>query len=290
MLRKSLILLALAAICSAQYAQTTCPNCDKYGYREAAMTDGRFHIGITASGIIGTGPFGTDIVGSVIEQGGLNTYDIQNFREEQGFLWGGEFGGFLRLPNGERIELLVTCAKTRAGLIASYTELQSSDSLFTYRNDSLNAEIIEITPKIRFSAAMPYGLEPYIGLGLAVDIMNFTEVYNVDGVFIDQRGGGFSTAFQKETNLYAYGLHLLLGTKVRITNNLAFHLGADGVFAPNKDLSLGELNNTVTPLDRYGVPRDPVDIALMPREHRLRLTHVTVRFGVEVSLDMANLR
>lgn len=275
--------LALAAI--AQYPLGECVDC----YNTRTEGTGDFHIGVTGAAIIGTGPFGLDIVGSVIEMQNQDMYSITNFRTEQEYLWGFEAGGFLRLPDGERIEILTTFANTSAGLIATYTEPQPNDSLTTFRTDSLHVSVTEITPKMRFSAALPYGLEPYIAVGLTADIFSVDESYRVLGTYYDSQGGEFNTTFDKTTDISISGLELMLGTKVRITNNLAFHLDASGVFMPNKNISLGDINNTVIPNDQSGNPRDPQEISVIPREHRMRLTHGTVRFGVEVSVDMLAL-
>ncbi len=280
------LVLIAATLCFGQYYPLgDCPDC----YSERSSDPSGFHLGVTASAIIGTGPFGLDVIGSFIEQQQLSLYSTQNFREEQEYLWGLEAGGFLRLPNGERIEVLTTFAKTSVGLIATYTEPQSVDSLITYRTDSLNVEVTEITPKLRLSAALPYGLEPYIGVGLTADIFDVTEIYRISGTYYDDLGGGFSSSIESKSQISISGLELLMGARVRITDNLGFHLDASGVFMPNKNVSLGEINNMVQPEDKFGNPRPPQEIYVIPREHRMRFTHVTVRFGVEVSFDMLAL-
>jgi len=278
--------LIAATICFGQYYPLgDCPDC----YSKDSGEPSAFHLGVTASAIIGTGPFGLDVVGSFIEQQQLTVYSARNFREEQDYLWGFEAGGFLRLPKGEKIEVLTTFAKTSVGLIATYTEPQSNDSLMTYRTDSLNVEVTEITPKLRLSAALPYGLEPYIGVGLTADIFDVTEVYRISGTYYDSLGGSFTESIDSKSQISISGLELLMGARVRITDNLAFHLDASGVFMPNKNISLGDINNTVIPEDKFGNPRAPQEIYVIPREHRMRFTHVTVRFGVEVSFDMLAL-
>lgn len=243
-----------------------------------------FNIGATFSGLVGSGPFGPDIVGSVVESGPRTIYSVYNYREEQDYLWGFEAGSFVKLEHGERVELLVAFAKTRAGLIAFYSTEQIGESLHTYRSDSLELGILEITPRLRFSAAMPYGFEPYIGVGLTTNTFDIVENYGVDGTFTDSAGGRFTANFEQKSKIYTTGLNLLLGLRVRFTDNFACRLEADGVFQPNKNLSLSELNTTVYPSDNFGNPRSPIEIDPIPREHRMRLTHVTARFGVEFSI------
>lgn len=242
--------------------------------------------GLTAAGLVGAGPFGPDIVGSFVENDELTVYDVKSYRMEQGFVWGGEAGGYIRLPSGERIELMVVFAKTQMAMVTNYIERQEGDSLVTYRQDSFTVIISDIIPRLRLSAAMPYGLEPYIGLGLATSSFEAEENYNVAGSFYDYRGGDFSADFNKTSKFYSTGLDLLFGLRVRITDNVACHLEADGVFIPNQAFKLDDVDNTIEPTDSLGNPRDSVTIELFPREHRLRLTHVTVRFGIEASFDV----
>jgi len=290
-MRRDILIIALLATCAfAQYPfGGDCIDCAPRRDMTRTEGTGQFHLGMTASGIVGTGPFGIDVVGSINLESQRNIYSIINFREEQDYLWGFEVGGFLRLPDGERIEITITYAKTSAGLIASYIEPQTEDSLITYRHDSMHVAITEITPKLRFSAALPYGLEPFIGVGLAADFLEVSESYNIEGTFGDSLGGEIAETFVNESKISVSGLELLIGTKVRITDNLAFHFDVSGVFLPYKNLSLGDINNVVTPVDQWGNPREEVTILVMPREHRIRLTHATARFGVEVSFDMLGL-
>jgi hypothetical protein len=281
----ALFVSLLAIPAEARYPVFECFDC----YDSRGESTDAYHLGITASALIGTGPFGLDVIGSVVELQSNDIYRITNFREEFDYLWGFEAGGFLRLPKGERIEILTTFAKTNLGLIATYSENQTDDSLMTYRKDSLHIMITEITPKLRLSAAMPYGLEPYIGVGLMADIFEIDETYRVNGIYYDQLGGGLEASLGNSSKISLSGLELLLGTKVRITDYLAFHLDASGVFMPNKNITLGEINNTVAATDRYGNPREPQEISVIPREHRLRLTHATIRFGAEISFYMISL-
>ncbi len=280
-----LVLLAAVFASFAQYPLGECVDC----YNTRTEGTGSFHLGLTGAGIIGAGPFGMDVVGTIIDKQQQNIYIVQSFREEQDYLWGFEAGGYLSLPDGERIEILTTFAKTNVGLIATYTEPQTDDSLITYRTDSLYIGVTEITPKLRLSAAMPYGLEPYICVGLTADIFQIDEIYRVSGTYYDSLGGELDATITNSTQISISGLELMAGTKVRITNNLAFHLDVSGVFIPYKNLSLGEIDNTTIPNDQWGNPRDEQTLLVIPREHRLRLMHATVRFGVEVSIDMLAL-
>jgi len=280
------IFLLLIAVCLGREPYSRGSGYSVRADLPAYSADRSFHLGLSVSSLVGTGPLGPDVTGSVIEEADLGVYTIKNFREDWGYLWGLEVGGFLRLPDGERIELLVAFAKTSASLTANYDLRQESDSVMTYRRDSLAMDIIEVTPRLRLSAALPYGLEPYIGLGLACDFFTIEELYEVDGIFEDSLGGEFTADFTKTTDLYATGLDLLLGMKVRITDNVACHLEADGVFMPNKDIELDDIDNTAYPVDSDGNPRKPLEIDLFPREHRVRLLHVTARFGIEVSFDV----
>jgi len=276
------ILLVVSAFSREYIISEGCPTCR--GASIKTIIEKNYSYGIVASPIIGGGPFAYNITGTQMENYSFNSWNNLNYREEFGFVFGGELGIFMKFPGDERIELLLSYSQNDYALVSNYST--TSNSYYTIRQDSLFIEIQRITPRLKFSASLPKGLEPYLFAGACFNTNKIQELYTVDGVFTDSAGGDFFVEYPFDSKIELTGFDVGLGLRVRFNDYISFHLEAEGIFQRNEDFILDSIEHTVEIIDDYGNPRAPVEINPFPTSHRLRLIHVNAIFGAEFSLPL----